>query len=41
MFDLKNGKTVDIADLTSEHLLLSHLVIPFILSKLFNSIFQC
>ena len=39
--DLKTGKAADIAGLTSEHLLFSHPVLPVILSKLFNVIFQC
>ena len=38
--DLKNGRAADIAGLTSAHLQFSHPILPMVLSKLFNSIFQ-
>ena len=39
--DLKNGRAADIAGLTSAHLQFSYPVLPMVLSKLFNIIFQC
>jgi len=41
VYDLKRGKAADLDNLTAEHILYSHPILPCLLARLFNLILLC